>query len=123
MTWKKPRSVPLKDQLYADRCMLKWQGMLLSDHNERIDYEKDWERQRRKAEEGARRWDLDRWDELILDSLQEKTILCFVLEAEEGAIVCGSVLRLEGQALWLKTDRGPRKVLKQQVRGIEPKVP
>lgn len=34
--WASPRDYDRKNMLYPDRKMLKYQGMLLSDHSERI---------------------------------------------------------------------------------------
>lgn len=34
--WEKPRDYDKRKMLYPDRCMLKFQGMILSDHSEMI---------------------------------------------------------------------------------------
>lgn len=34
MIWPKPRDYKAHDMVYHDRCMLKWQGFILSDHSE-----------------------------------------------------------------------------------------
>lgn len=34
--WEEPRGYDKKEMLYPDRKMLKYQGMLLADHSERI---------------------------------------------------------------------------------------
>jgi len=41
--WEKPRDYDRKNMLYPDRKMLKYQGMLLSDHSERIKDDKKYE--------------------------------------------------------------------------------
>lgn len=38
---KEIRGYKKEDMLYPDRCMMKWQGMLLSDHTEAIKRKKD----------------------------------------------------------------------------------
>lgn len=68
MEWKEPRSCRYEDMLYEDRRMLKWQGMLLSDHNERMYDDVLAERTERDPiyideEEN------ERWDHLISESL------------------------------------------------------
>lgn len=47
---KEIRGYKKEDMLYPDRCMLKWQGMMLSDHSEALfDTEKDKEKGKEKA--------------------------------------------------------------------------
>lgn len=47
---KEIRGYKKEDMLYPDRCMLKWQGMMLSDHSEALfDTEKDKEKAKEKA--------------------------------------------------------------------------
>lgn len=51
---KEIRGYKKEDMLYPDRCMLKWQGMMLSDHSEALfDTEKDTEKDKEEDKEEA----------------------------------------------------------------------
>ena len=45
---KEIRGYKKEEMLYPDRCMLKWQGMLLSDHTEKM---KDDQKEKAKQQE------------------------------------------------------------------------
>ena len=76
----KPRSIPVSVMLYPDRGMLKWQGFILSDHNEVMDLE--------RAVRAAAIEDLpqepDVWNRLLRRSLETGIRLHLRVEAEEG---------------------------------------
>lgn len=75
-TFKKPRGYSLVDMVYKDRCMLKWQGFLLSDHNEAMEEEKV--SMNLVTERIVKsQMEYDKWNILLMESLKNKTPLNF----------------------------------------------
>lgn len=78
--FEKPRSIPVSEMLYPDRGMLKWQGFILSDHNEVMDFE----RAVRAAAIEDPAQDPEVWNRLLQRSQETGTRLHLRVEAEEG---------------------------------------
>lgn len=73
VNWAKVRGFKTEDMLYPDRCMLKWQGFLLSDHNEVMDLERAMlaEVLAEEANEGKR----ESWDRKVQQAWQDRQCL------------------------------------------------
>lgn len=105
--WKKPRSCRPEEMIYPDRCMLKWQGMLLSDHNERMKLDT-----RLEACETPTRYhteaDYETWDRLIRRSKNEGRYITLVaVRPNEPEIrLTGIVQTVRGGRIHLLTDNG-----------------
>lgn len=80
--FEKPRSIPVADWLYPDRGMIKWQGFILSDHNEVMDFE----RAVRAAAVEEPPVDPEAWNRLLWRSLQTGCKLHLRVEAEDGIV-------------------------------------
>lgn len=117
--WKKPRYVKPKDMIYPDRCMLKWQGMILSDHNERMRFEQIQE-QCLKEEKYHTEAEYEVWDQLILKSKRTKSLITILVSRpnEPQFTVTGVVLSSRGAQLRLWTDNGEIIIERHQVDGI-----
>ncbi len=117
--WKKPRSVRPEDMIYPDRCMLKWQGMLLSDHNERMRFEKLQEKSL-KEEKHHTEAEYEDWDQLIAKSKQtRKPITITVSRPNEPQFeVTGIVLSSRGAKLTLETGNGEIMIERHEVDNI-----
>lgn len=102
--WKKPRGFNLQDMLYPDRCMLKWQGFLLSDHNEVMDYERTVLDQviREEANEAKR----ESWDHKVHEAWAQQRRLEITHRTLNGQeTVQGVVFTLEADHLVFGTGR------------------
>ncbi|NLB22579.1 MAG: hypothetical protein GX833_04875 [Clostridium sp.] len=117
--WKKPRSCQPQDMIYPDRCMLKWQGMLLSDHNERMRQDEILElcettvRYHSEAE-------YEVWDRLIQKSKQESLpITLEILRPNEPKLqVTGIIESFKKSTLTLLTPEGPMVISRHQVDDV-----
>ncbi len=81
MNWKKPRDFKVEDMLYADRCMLKWHGMLLSDHNERISSDEAAENLMMEAINFSQD-ELESWDNTINEAIAQKKKIKILIKKE-----------------------------------------
>ncbi|WP_459129795.1 hypothetical protein [Guggenheimella bovis] len=63
--WKSPRDVKVGEWLYPDRGMLKWQGYLLSEHNEAIFYEA-WEELNAPSFYDVSEEEKESWNDLLV---------------------------------------------------------
>ncbi len=117
--WKKPRYVRPEDYIYPDRCMLKWQGMLLSDHNERMRSDRIQE-----AVEKEHRYhteaELADWDGLIRQSKdREREVTILVSRPNEPeAMVTGIIRAIRGSRLHVQTAEGMCIISRHEVEGI-----
>ncbi len=117
--WKKPRAVRPEDFIYPDRCMLKWQGMLLSDHNERMRFD-----QIQEAAEKEERYhteaELEDWDDLIMQSKKlNREITILVSRPNEPEFrVTGTVRSIRAGKLHIQTEGGECILFRHEVDGI-----
>ena len=117
--WKKPRYVKPEDMIYPDRCMLKWQGMLLSDHNERMRSERIQETCL-KEEKYHTEAEYEDWDGLILKSKQTKSPITILVSRpnEPQFTVVGVILFSRGPKLRIWTESGEIMIERHEVDGI-----
>ncbi|MFZ2258762.1 MAG: hypothetical protein WAV55_11645 [Clostridiaceae bacterium] len=118
--WKKPRYVKPQEMIYPDRCMLKWQGMLLSDHNERMRSERIQEASLKEAKYHTEA-EYEDWDQLIAKSKATKTPITILVSRpnEPQFTVTGVVLFSRGQTLRLWTDSGEIMIQRHEVDEIK----
>ena len=119
-TFKPPRSCKVSDMIYPDRCMMKWQGYLLSDHNEAMEEEKGYEDMvisvsRKDPQE------YERWNEILLYSLMEKAPVSFEYVDEEHNVKYfkGYVRRYTRDSLILKNDERDLCINKNLILNIQ----
>ncbi|KAF5054419.1 hypothetical protein [Proteiniclasticum sp. QWL-01] len=117
--WKKPRTCRPQDRIYPDRCMLKWQGMLLSDHNERIrldQLQEACEKPARYHTEAER----EDWDVLIARSKTEGLPLTLIISRpnEPEMTRQGIVQLIRPTRLVLMTEQGPLTVARHEIDGV-----
>lgn len=117
--WKKPRYVRPEDMIYPDRCMLKWQGMLLSDHNERIRFDQIQETCL-KEEKYHTEAEYEDWDQLIARSRAMKSPITLVVSRpnEPQFSITGIVHSSKGSRLSLWTDNGEIVIERHEVDDI-----
>lgn len=117
--WKKPRSVKQEDYIYPDRCMLKWQGMLLSDHSECMRFEQIQE-ETEKEERYHTEAELEDWDDLIMASkIQAREITILVSRPNEPEFrLTGRVRSLRGDKLHIMTEDGECVLSRHEVEGV-----
>ena len=119
--WKKPRSCLPQDMIYPDRCMMKWQGMLLSDHNERmrqdeiLDLCETMVRYHSEAEYEA-------WDRLIQKSKYESLPITFeiIRDNEPRLQVSGIIESFKKNTLTLLTKNGRMVIYRHEVDDVYP---
>lgn len=98
--WEKPRGYKTQDMLYPDRCMLKWQGFLLSDHNEVMDFERELHEQVLVQEAGEQK--REGWNRLVLQAVQLKTQLKITYRTLTGqCTVHETIQSIDGDGLVL----------------------
>ncbi len=117
--WKKPRYIRPEEQIYPDRCMLKWQGMLLSDHNERIRFDLIQEKTI-PEEKYHTEAELDDWDALIMQSRQSRReITIHVTRPNEPPFqITGTVQAIRGSRLHILTGEGECIIMRHEVEEI-----
>lgn len=118
--WKKPRSCAPEDQLYPDRGMLKWQGMLLSDHNERIRLDAIAKALYTPEGDQATEEERDHWDRMIRLALQEKRKIHLLVAPVEGkpGWVSGYLKRLVQSCLYLEAAGQVKIVPAQEIKKV-----
>lgn len=104
ISWEKPRNCKTEDRLYPDRCMLKWQGFLLSDHNEVMDYERTvLEQAMCEVANEARR---ESWDREVYQAWAQKRRLKITHRTLNGQDTLeGLIIELEADHLVFGTER------------------
>ncbi len=117
--WKKPRSCKPQDMIYPDRCMLKWQGMLLSDHNERMRLEQVLEIYETKAIYHTEA-EYEMWDRLILRSKREGMPITLRIRPlnEPPVSVTGVVQSIKPTKLALLTEQGSLNISRHEVDDV-----
>ncbi len=108
MDWKKPRGYRKEDMLYPDRCMLKWQGMLLSDHTERMFEDRAAESVQKEAVTFSEQ-ELEQWDALLQKSMMENCQLRFRINRvnELPYFVIGRVQCIKGRNIHILEGKSP----------------
>lgn len=118
--WKKPRFCRVQDMIYPDRCMLKWQGMLLSDHNERIhiDAQAEFAEREDRFHTEAQYED---WDSLIEESRRSHLPLTLLVArpGEREFMVRGVIRSIRKNRLCVLTDQGEIFLERHEIGGIE----
>lgn len=104
-SFPQPRSYKKNEMLYPDRCMLKYHGFLLSDHDEAL-------REDRKEAYGYE----EHWDELIKDSLIHS--LPIIITTSEDTLV-GPILSLKDESFLLKVEGDFHVIRRESVLSIE----
>lgn len=119
MNWKKPRGYNKDEMLYPDRCMMKWQGMILSDHNERIEEDKVSE-SLEKEKSYLSEQELEEWDILLRKSQFEKVTLRFRINhlGEEYFHIIGNVEKIKGKNLYVNENGLIRVIHKTEIDEI-----
>ncbi len=119
MDWKKPRGYRREDMLYPDRCMLKWQGMLLSDHNERMFADQTAESTMREEITFSEQ-ELEQWDGLLQKSRQENIKLRFRINHvnEQPYFLIGEVQCIKGRGIHILQGEDRRVIQRYEVDEI-----
>lgn len=105
--------------IYPDRCMLKWQGMLLSDHNERMRAD-----QIRETCEKEPRYhteaDYETWDQLIQKSKRDGQAITLLISRpnEPEFSVTGVIQSVKSNRLTLLTGQGLMIISRHEVEGV-----
>lgn len=84
-TFKEPRDCKVSDMIYPDRGMMKWQGFILSDHNEAMDDEKGYD----EIVINLRSVDAqeyEKWNFILMKSMKEKVLVNFEYISEEHKV-------------------------------------
>lgn len=106
--------------IYPDRCMLKWQGMLLSDHNERMKLDQILE----VCEKPARyhtEAEYEAWDRMIRRSWQEAKPLQLLIArpGEPEFSITGTVRTIRQGKIHFLTDSGLMILLRHEIDGVD----
>lgn len=106
--------------IYPDRCMLKWQGMLLSDHNERMKLDSLLETCEKPARYHTEA-DYEAWDQLIRRSKNEGRFITLVAARpnEPESRLTGIVQTLRGGRIHLLTDNGLVILARHEIDEVE----
>lgn len=118
--WKKPRFCRIQDMIYPDRCMLKWQGMLLSDHNERIRSDETAEAVETDARHHTEA-EYETWDRLIEESrVSGRMLIIRVARPGEGGFtVRGRILGVQRGHLCIAAEQGEILIAHHEVEEIK----
>lgn len=81
LDWEKPRTISVSDMLYPDRCMIKWHGFILSDHNEVMAFE---QAVLEAAADNSGSNDPEQWDRLLRKSLEENQAIRVIVWTDGG---------------------------------------
>lgn len=122
MKWKKPRNFKIEDMLYTDRCMLKWHGMLLSDHTERITSDKAAENLMLELIDAYEYVDRSSWDELLKVSRVEKKPLKITVSVDLATkeVYVGIPTGVSGGLINFTTTTGKLiKISKMSIKSME----
>ncbi len=119
MNWKKPRGYNKNEMLYPDRCMMKWQGMILSDHNERIAEDKVSEGIEKEYINQSEQ-ELEEWDALLRKSLYDKAYLRLRINrmGEEYFYIVGTVEKIKVKNLYVNENGTVRIIHKSEIDEI-----
>ncbi len=107
MQWPKPRGYDPNAMLYPDRRMLKWQGMLLSDHTETILADQAAKSLRREAAVFDEQ-ELARWDEILQASIANELPIRLTIDQPGKPLssIIGIALKVDENGVCLMTERG-----------------
>lgn len=104
-SFPQPRSYKKNEMLYPDRCMLKYHGFLLSDHDEAL-----------RDDRGEAYGYEEEWDRLIKESLQYS--LPLIITTSDDSFV-GPILSIKDESFLLKVEGDFHVIRRESVLSIE----
>lgn len=115
----KPRGYKLEDMIYPDRCMLKWQGFILSDHNEVIEDEKGYDSIMHKVNKKDVQ-EYEKWDNLLhlSKNKQLEINISFINSYNKLIKTKGILIRYTKENLFFKNEVGIFKINKNLIEDI-----
>jgi len=117
---KEIRGYKKKDMLYPDRCMLKWRGMLLSDHSEMM-LDNNMERTMQKTIIEYDEQEKERFDQIILTSLGTNKQVTFTINKKNTPYYTeqGVVTAIKKNMIFLESNGNTIIIKKGEILKVE----